>query len=1001
MQDFRIYRILSSGVMTPDPAEEVHMNKKRFKPRTLLLIELLLTLGITAVIAFSDFRNVTAEMRHDTADTQRSYQALTLRYLSVYRGITIPVKEKLQENPSFDEMSTWLQAHEDEFREAVGRDIYDGLAITYQGGYAHSWNYGDYSAYDPSTRIWYQEAEKANGNITVVAPYVTYVGGSFPNSDQYMEISVVERYTDEVSFDLDLKIYDIDALLKNQSFGYAGTQALLYDRDGYILSSTDRSLYCHNIKSVDAAVTADLSAGASILQQNPDRLRFLTIDGRIMAAYARLDASGNTYCVIIPLSAILISNFFSSTWIIPLLIIAEIGFYLNYRNTVADMNNRDAMIAALARSAFQYQLTVDVRAMSCTPDLRNRGLMPRDMHYQDAYARLRQRILKEEEQKEFENIFAPDRLILSEGKGLIRHIFTMDLRQEDGAAERRIMELGLLVTRMRGRVYASILGNDVTDQEVEKRQVIESISDQYAVTAIVSMDTMHADVLKADPEFAEMLRSGHGLMEIQKSFAEKYLKEEFAPEYCRLMAPEQIRSSLKDAGGFSFTAERRDGHWKTFRILRSVGFEQNHLFVFSAEDADEQMQHQKELQTALKRANAATMAKNEFLSRMSHDIRTPMNGIIGMTYIAMEQENSPRTQECLENISTSSKFLLGLVNDILDMQKAESGAIQLHPEPYPLKEFSRYLDSVVRPLYAAKHQEFIDDVKPDMNVIPLVDVLRFNQIVFNLLSNAVKYTPDGGRIGLQVRTSLQPDGREQMILCVSDTGIGIPEDLQKMLFEPFVQGARSDTSENRGSGLGLAIVKKMVDLMGGTVSVESAPGRGSVFTVTLAFDCIAQQQDSWSPADSECNDSYPELACRHVLLCEDHPMNREIVETLLTEKRMIVHPAEDGRIGLDLFNASTLHFYDVILMDIRMPNMDGYAAAEAIRSLPREDAGTVPIIAMSADAYEEDIRRCLACGMNAHIAKPFEPDAMFRTISRMIRPAGKPENAPADGADPS
>ena len=398
-----------------------------------------------------------------------------------------------------------------------------------------------------------------------------------------------------------------------------------------------------------------------------------------------------------------------------------------------------------------------------------------------------------------------------------------------------------------------------------------------------------------------------------------------------------------------------------------------------------QLEQEERLRSALAAAKRANEAKSDFLSRMSHDIRTPLNGIIGMTYIAQEQPNPERTADCLSKIDTSSKFLLSLINDILDLTKAESDKIELHPEPYPPEEFYGYLDAVFQPQCIGKRQTLIVDKHPPAGFYPLFDKLRINQVLFNLLSNAVKYTPEGGTITYRDRFS-PPDaaGRTTVRFEVLDTGIGMSEEFRKHLFEPFTQEGRSDTSESRGSGLGLAIAKKLVDLMGGTISLDSKSGKGSDFTVTITTGCVPSSDEVADAGKANAAKSPKSLAGRHVLLCEDHPLNQEIAKALLAERRMIVTVAEDGRIGAELFRQSPIRCFDVILMDIRMPVMNGYEAARAIRSMDRPDAGTVPIIAMTADAFEDDVQKCLDAGMNGHIPKPIDPERMFDMILSVL-----------------
>jgi signal transduction histidine kinase/ActR/RegA family two-component response regulator len=401
----------------------------------------------------------------------------------------------------------------------------------------------------------------------------------------------------------------------------------------------------------------------------------------------------------------------------------------------------------------------------------------------------------------------------------------------------------------------------------------------------------------------------------------------------------------------------------------------------------ERIQREK-AEAAMREAETANSAKSEFLSRMSHDIRTPLNGIIGLSYLTQKMELPEKARENLEKIDTSSKFLLSLINDVLDMSKVESGKIDLHPEPYTIDEYHKYIDAVVRPLCQEKGQKFVLEEKFPFtaDVVPLADKLRCNQIIFNLFSNAVKYTPEGGTITCTIRGMLPEPGKIQIEHEITDTGIGMSEAFQKVLFEPFTQENRKDDSERRGTGLGLAIVKKLVDRMGGTIKVKSAPGIGTTFRVKLCFDAIpVSEAVLHSVPDEAEQDTGVSFSGKHVLLCEDHPLNQEIAKALLEEKQMLVSVAEDGSAGVEMFQGSTPYYYDIVLMDIRMPVMGGLEATRQIRALDRIDAKAVPIIAMTADAFEDDIRKCLDAGMNGHIAKPIAPDTLYAVLSHELR----------------
>ena len=391
-----------------------------------------------------------------------------------------------------------------------------------------------------------------------------------------------------------------------------------------------------------------------------------------------------------------------------------------------------------------------------------------------------------------------------------------------------------------------------------------------------------------------------------------------------------------------------------------------------------------ELEKAKSEADVANLAKSDFLSRMSHDMRTPLNGIIGMTYLTGKMNLPEKVRENLKKIDTSSRFLLSLINDILDMSKVESGKLELHAAPYPLQNLFDYTEAVIRPLCEEKKQKLIINVSSADDVVPLMDSLRTNQIFFNLFSNAVKYTPESGTITCKVAGHIVDERKLALNVVVSDTGIGMSRDFQKKLFTPFTQERRIDNPEMHGTGLCLAILKRLVEAMHGTITVESEIGKGSSFILNFILDCVPAEQMKTVPIKNTSALNVSTLWGRRILLCEDIPLNQEIAKAMLEEKGMIVQTADNGKLGLEAFCDSASGNFDLILMDIHMPEMDGYEAARRIRALNRADAKTVPIIAMTADAFSDDVQKCLDSGMNGHIAKPIDPEKMYDVLTKNV-----------------
>ena len=378
-------------------------------------------------------------------------------------------------------------------------------------------------------------------------------------------------------------------------------------------------------------------------------------------------------------------------------------------------------------------------------------------------------------------------------------------------------------------------------------------------------------------------------------------------------------------------------------------------------------------------AESANSAKSTFLNNMSHDIRTPMNAIIGFTNIALKQDPKPEIRACLDKISNSSEHLLTLINDVLDISRIESGKIQFTPAPVDITEVAETVVNVTHGFLSNRNLAFECKLETPEARYVLADALRIREVLVNILSNAVKFTNDGGAITFDVRYLPGPDERHIVArYSVADTGMGISEEFIGHIFDEFSQEENGARTKYKGSGLGMTITKRYVDLMGGTIRVESQKGAGSTFIVELPLELT----DESSIVKRECGAGHSDLAGVKVLLAEDHDLNAEIATIQLEELGIQVTRAADGREALRAFSQSPSGTFDVILMDIMMPEMNGYETTAAIRGLPnRPDALRIPIIAMTANAFAEDVQASLDAGMNGHLSKPIVMDEVVKTIA--------------------
>ncbi len=392
----------------------------------------------------------------------------------------------------------------------------------------------------------------------------------------------------------------------------------------------------------------------------------------------------------------------------------------------------------------------------------------------------------------------------------------------------------------------------------------------------------------------------------------------------------------------------------------------------------------KALNRALHEAKEAGKAKSQFFSSMSHDIRTPLNAIIGMTSIAKEHiDDKSRVGDCLHKITVSSRHLLGLINDVLDMAKIESGKMNLTMEEISLEEILDSVSTITRMQAGEKNQHYSIETRDILSDRVICDGLRLNQILLNLLSNAIKFTPGGGSIKVNLWQEASAKDPDSVIthLTVSDTGIGMSPDFMETIFEAFTREDVKRIQKTQGTGLGMAITKRIVDAMGGSITVESEVNRGTTFFVTL------EMKKGKAPDRKAEHSSGEEISLNgmNILLAEDNDINAEIAITILEGNGASVTHGEDGLKAFRLFDQSEPGTYDVILMDLRMPNMDGLEATRSIRALERPDAKKIPIIAMTADAFSEDVQKCLDAGMSAHVSKPIDVDILKNTIVRLIR----------------
>lgn len=398
----------------------------------------------------------------------------------------------------------------------------------------------------------------------------------------------------------------------------------------------------------------------------------------------------------------------------------------------------------------------------------------------------------------------------------------------------------------------------------------------------------------------------------------------------------------------------------------------------------------KALLEAYEAADRASCAKTDFLSKMSHDIRTPMNAIIGMTAIAGTKLHDPDgMEECLAKVSAASKHLLSLINEVLDMSRIESGAFTLEEEDFNIPDLVENMVNMLSATAWEKDQKIEYRAKGVKNTSVRGDVLRLQQIFSNVISNSIKYTQKGGEISIDITE--KPSTQEQVgcyEFVFKDNGIGMTEDFLKRIYDPFERAEDVRISKIQGTGLGMTISRNIIQMMGGDIQIESEPGEGTIVTITIPLKYQEAGPDNREepPSPEHTLDQIREAdySGRRILVVEDNDLNREIATEILSMTGAAVETAENGQEAVEMVEASERNYYDLILMDLQMPVMNGYEATGALRAMERKDIRDIPIVAMTANAFLEDVQKSKACGMNEHLAKPLDIEQLHQMLARWL-----------------
>ncbi|MBR4514319.1 MAG: response regulator [Lachnospiraceae bacterium] len=587
----------------------------------------------------------------------------------------------------------------------------------------------------------------------------------------------------------------------------------------------------------------------------------------------------------------------------------------------------------------------------------------------------------------------------------------ISVTEDESEGVDEIMKLGNRLHRIRNglREYTANLHS-------QANSMITALSSEYRSVYYIDLDKNQGICYQEHTELESGLKQGEEFpyVETMKAYANNFVTEKYREEFLKFIEPDAVRKGLEKERIITLRYMVKRFGTESYEMLRMAGVRRpedrdDHIvhavgMGFTDVDAETRktLSQSQALSDALAVAESANRAKTAFLSSMSHEIRTPMNAIIGLDRIALNDPAIPETtRDQLQKIGSSADHLLSIINDILDMSRIEAGRMVIKNEVFSLNELLDQINVMIGGQCREKDIAYTQELKGGPDEFYVGDDMKLKQVLINILGNSVKFTPEGGSVNFIVEKVAHYDDKTTLEFVISDTGVGMSEEYLPKLFEPFSQEDATTKTKYGSTGLGMSITKSIVEQMNGEIKVKSKKGEGTTFTVAVTLADYKQEisaaealekvkaehakSGSFVPEQTE-DKEVADLTGRHVLLAEDVDVNAEIIEAILELKEITADRAENGRIAVETFAAHEAGFYDAILMDMRMPEMDGLEAARAIRAMERDDAKTIPIIALTANAFDEDVQRSLQAGLNAHLSKPIDPDSLYETLESLIKP---------------
>ncbi|MBU5680706.1 response regulator [Blautia sp. MSJ-9] len=652
-----------------------------------------------------------------------------------------------------------------------------------------------------------------------------------------------------------------------------------------------------------------------------------------------------------------------------------------------------------AQGIFHLDITSDV-CLSINGSSKSLDTMEHKTTVNDLVRQVAAFVPDEQGKEEFFTFFNRESLLNAYKKGKAEIKKETDSYFDDGSIRSACITARFFMNPSTDHLECVIYGMDITEEKKELLAYEKHMKEQFDIFNALSKDYLNIFLVDGDADTARILKlDGYvttGLVNNPdriypyKATCEQYISERVHPDDQEMMHDamklERVLQELtvkKEYVSAYKTLVNGEVHYYQFKYMR---LENTKHIIAGFQNIDalitREKEVQKKLELALRAEEQSNQAKRVFMNSMSHDIRTPLNAIVGYTTLASSHiEDKDAVKKYLSRITTAGSHLIALVNDVLEMNQIESGNIQMDDLPVYIPEVIEELETMIQASVSEKNLKLIVDAEEIVHKKILADKLRLNQVLLNILGNSVKFTKPGGSIYFKVKEiENAPKGYAGYCFEIKDTGIGMSREFSKHIFETFTREKTATVSGIQGSGLGMAIAKNIVDLLGGTIQVNSEVDKGTETTVFLQFKVCDSPEEN-----KEDHDNIPDFSGKKILLVEDNELNREIAVEILQEAGFSVETAEDGTIAVERMHYADAGSYDLILMDIQMPKMDGYEATREIRKLNEPQKATIPIIAMTANAFAEDQQKAFDAGMDGYIAKPIDISKLMETLKGFLK----------------